>query len=138
MASYNPTISIKITNLPQIRAAFAQAPYLMAKQMQSAIHSALIAIKARSMSQTPVDTGRLMRSTYTKEMKYSALNFTGEVGTGYPSDPQAYYDIFVHEGTRYMKGRPYLRQAVEQKEGDVDEFFHKAVQNVLDEIGRKV
>lgn len=118
-------ISIKITNLPQIRAAFDKAPALMAKELNLAIKKTLLVVQRKSMINTPVLTGRLRASTY------SRMGFLkGEVGTN------TNYDIFVHDGTRFMPARPYLADAVEDSNPEVDLLFLKAVDNVLSEIGR--
>lgn len=119
-------IQIKITNLPQIKRAFAMAPHLMIRELNKAIRSSVLTISGTSRRNTPVDTGRLRASTYER---YSSLR--GEVGTN------TEYDIFVHEGTRYMRGRPYLRRAVESNQYNVDRYFNLSVQNVMDEIGRR-
>lgn len=122
----NP-IEIKITNLPQIRAAFDKAPSLMARELNTAIKKSIFTIQADSMRNTPVLTGRL-RASHTSMFE----NLKGSVST------HTNYDVFVHEGTRYMKGRPYMRQAVEKDNRQVQEFMTKAVDNVLAEIGRSV
>ena len=138
MAYSPPQISIKIKNLPQIRAAFSMSPYWMAKHLQYATTQAVFKVKASSMARTPVDTGRLQRSHYHKFFKYSALDFSGEVGTGLPSNPEAYYDVYVHEGTKYMKKRPYLKEAVESNEAEVERLYVDAVKHTLEMIGAKV
>lgn len=122
-----PDIAIKITNLPQIKAAFGQSPQAMVRELNDAIKKTVLTIQRRSMTNTPVLTGRLRASTSSQ-----FTNLRGEVGT------HTNYDIFVHEGTRFMKARPYLRDAVEDSNFETNEFFTKAVQKVLDDIGRKV
>lgn len=117
-------IAIRITNLPQIRAAFSRAPYIMTGELNIAIEKTVFSIQRKSMINTPVDTGRLRAST-----RSLFSNLKGEVGTN------TNYDIFVHNGTRYMPGRPYLSQAVESSELQTDIFFKRAVQNTLDKIG---
>lgn len=99
----------------------------MAKELNKAITSAVISIGRQSRINTPVLTGRLRASTYEH-----FGNLKGEVGTN------TNYDVFVHEGTRYMKARPYLKDAVSESNTQVDVLFKKAVQNVLDTIGREV
>lgn len=133
-----PDIKIRITNLPQIRAAFARSPYLMARNLREALVKAANEIKARSMADTPVDTGRLQRSHYTRFNPYSALGFYAEVGTGAPGDAKASYDVYVHQGTRYMRGRPYLFNAVADKQNYVDGLFTDAVNQTLRQIASKV
>lgn len=120
-----PNISIKIKNLPQIKAAFGKAPRLMTDALNKAILDTTRRIEQASRINTPVDTGTLRGSHYRR-----FANLKGEIGTN------TNYDTFVHEGTRFMKGRPYLRMAVDSNEQNIDRFFTDAVQNVLDEIGR--
>lgn len=118
-------IAIKITNLRQIKAAFNKSPALMTRELNIAIRKSLLTIQGKSMTNTPVLTGRLRAS-------HRALfgNLKGEVGTN--TD----YDIFVHEGTKFMRARPYLRNAVEASNEDVNKFFYQAVDDVLSAIGR--
>lgn len=118
-------IAIKITNLPQIRAAFNQAPGLMTKELNLAIRKSLYTVQPKSMRNTPVLTGRLRAST-----RSLFSNLKGEIGT------HTDYDIFVHNGTRYMKARPYLKTAVEDSEHEIQRFFTQAVDNVLSAIGK--
>ncbi len=119
-----PNISIQITNLPQIRAAFRRAPQLMTEELNTAIRRSVLEIEGESKKNTPVDTGTLRGST-----RSIFSNFRGEVGTN------VFYDLFVHGGTRYMKARPYLLQAVQTKEASVQGEMENAVQRVLNKIG---
>lgn len=121
-------VKIKITNLNEIRAAFIKAPRIMTVNLQKAIQRSIIRIGGQSRRNTPVRTGRLRASHY--ERFYSTLK--GEVGTN------TSYDLFVHEGTRFMRGRPYLRFAVEQEQTSVDNEFKVAVQDTLDQIARMI
>lgn len=125
-------IRIEIKNLPQIRAAFNASPRHMARNLRDGLIEIDRVIKPRSMADTPVDRGRLMRSHYSKFNPYSALGFYLEIGTKTP------YDIFVHEGTRYMRPRRYLYNAVQEKQPTVDRILTRAVQKTLDEIGKSV
>lgn len=119
-------IAIKITNLAEIRRAFAMSPVLMTRELNKAIKKSIILVQRSSMQRTPVDTGRL-RSSH--DTTFEPLKGTVSTNTE--------YDTFVHEGTRFMKGRPFMRQAVEQANPDIQNFFTKAVENVLSEIGKK-
>ena len=59
--------------------------------------------KARTLA--PVDTGNL-RGSITYEVAKKGRNLVGFVGTNVP------YAIFVHEGTRHIAPRPFLRDAL--------------------------
>lgn len=120
------TIAIKITNLSEIRAAFATAPFQMTTQLNIAIKKTLLNIQRSSMINSPVRTGRL-RASHSSEFG----NLKGQVGT------HVNYDIFVHNGTRYQRAQPYLKDAVESTNEDTEKFFTDAVQNVLTNIASK-
>lgn len=124
-------IEIKITNLPQLKRAFGLSPVLMGKNMSKAVQKTTFVISRQSRINTPVATGRLRASHY-ERFYGSGLNFSGEVGT------HTSYDRFVHEGTRFMKARPYLSDAISQEQTTVDKFFTEAVQDTLDQIGGMV
>lgn len=125
MANNKSPIAIKITNLPQIKRAFGQSPQLMATELQIAIKKSVFSVQRQSMINTPVATGRLRSSTMAT---FGYL--VGEVGT------HTNYDIFVHNGTKFMRGRPYLADAVESENDIVQQFFTLAVNNVLSRIAR--
>lgn len=120
-----PTVTVKIQNLPQIRAAFALVPVRMAKSLNKAIQKSIFAIERQSKINSPVLTGRLRAS---HETSFGALR--GEVG------PTVDYAIYVHEGTRFMRGRPFLFNAVEQEERAVQGYFVDAVREVLDDTAK--
>jgi len=120
-------VSVRITNIAEIRAAFGRAPAEMTRQLNNAIRLSIFDIERASKMGTPVATG-FLRSSHQSMFR----NLYGEVS------PSANYAIFVHEGTRYMRKRPFLLEATQSKESAVNKNFEGAVQNVLDKIGREV
>lgn len=119
-------VKIKIKNIDQIRAAFKRSPRIMTKNLRKAIEKALITIQRQSVINAPRRTGFLKASHQHRMLS----NLSGYV------QPTADYAIFVHEGTRFMRSRPFLRQAVAEKENETDKIFLDAVQDTLDEIAR--
>lgn len=119
-------IQIKIKNIEQIRHAFRIAPEDMKRELGRAIQKATFQVGRQSRKNAPVDTGRLRASHVER--------FTPTKGT---IEPTAYYAFFVHEGTRFMRGRPFLARAVESEAPQVEDFFAQAVQTVFDNIARR-
>jgi HK97 gp10 family phage protein len=74
-------------------------------------------IQAGSMRETPVDTGFLRNSHALHRIALAHYRIT--VG--------AHYAIYVHEGTRYMAGRPFLRTAADR----VRPVFRAAIAKAL-------
>lgn len=122
-------VKITIKNLPQIRAAFGMAPRAMSRELSGAIKKSTFLVEGESKRKTPVDTGFLRNSHVTRFMG-GGLNYAGIV------EPTAFYAGFVHEGTRYQKAQPFLREGLEASEMRIEDLFRIAVQNVFDEIGR--
>lgn len=120
-------IQIRIKNINQIRLAFLRSPHEMSKNLNKAIARVVLKIERDSKIGTPVDTGYLRASHYTR---FQPLK--GEVGTN------TQYDTFVHEGTRFMKARPYLQSAVDKNENFIDREFKDAVQDTLDKLARDI
>lgn len=120
-------VKIKIKNLAQIRSAFRRSPIIMTKNLRKAIEKALITVQRQSVINAPRRTGFLKASHQHRMLS----NLSGYV------QPTADYAIFVHEGTRFMRSRPFLRQAVAEKEQEIDRLFLIAVQDTLDDIARR-
>jgi hypothetical protein len=129
-----PSVDIQITNLREIRKAFQKSPELMEKELNIAIKKALLTIQAETILNVHparginVITGGL-ESAAERPPTFTKLKGIYEININYAP--------FVHEGTRFMRARPFLRHAVEDKSRGVQEFFTKAVDNVLNEIGKE-
>ena len=93
------TVKIVSNRLPQMPAAARRG---VAKGFAQVRPSVL----AESQRRTPVDSGGL-RASETVESDDSSLTLTA--GAGLP-DARA---VFVHQGTRHMAARPFMRDAIE-------------------------
>jgi len=126
-----PQVSIKIKNINEIRQAFSQAPRLMNQELKDALNRSAITVQGRSMQNTPVLTGRL-RSSHVFAVSGSGMGMQAVV---YPT---ANYGIFVHEGTRFQRPQPFLKDGLESSADEIQGYFQKATQNVLDKISRDI
>lgn len=132
-------INIEIKNLPQIKAAFKQAPVLMKRNLNTAIRKTVINIQGKESLEYKslgirVITGGLINSIR-RGAWYGDLR--AEVGPNVTGSPGVDYAGFVHEGTSHMRSRPYLLQAVNSSQNDTDRFMTEAVDKTLHEIGSK-
>lgn len=126
---------VSIKNLPQIRAAFSRAPQLMSKRFKVALSKSALTVQRESMIRTPVDTGRL-RSSHGFSLSGAGLGMSATVMTGYKVPVN--YAVFVHEGTRFMRARPFMKEGADASQHQIEQFFKEATQDGLDEIGRMV
>lgn len=127
-------VNITVKNADQIRKAFRQAPDLMTKYLNEAIKKVLINIQGETIQNVHparginVITGGLEAATERPPI------FTKLKGV---YDIDIYYAPFVHDGTKFMRARPFLANAVQTKEQETDKFFTDAVDKVLSEIGKQ-
>lgn len=128
-------VSIKIKNMPQIRAAFATSPHEMAKQLNKAIALSMFALQRETILN--VSGGRGIRivtrglvNATRRPPTFQMLKSVYEIDIP--------YGIFVHDGTRYMKSRPFLEDAAKTEEDKIGEYFVNAVDNVLKKIAREI
>jgi len=124
-------VNIKIANASEIRRAFNKAPRLMDKELNTAMWRMGALVQRESMQRTPVLTGRL-RASHTLNVSGGGIGKTATI------QPTANYAIFVHDGTRFIQARPFLKEGADDSMNDIQDGFVRAVQNVFDEIGRSV
>lgn len=133
MSNFN----IQIKNLPEIRAAFAKAPTLMNTEYKQALIKSGLSLAAKSVRNAPHQTGFLKASHWLRgrggvDLHGNGLNMSVDVG------PTADYAGFVHDGTRFQRAQPFLKDAAESMLYDIQDNFNTATQNVFDKIGRSV
>lgn len=99
-----------------------------AKFLQDEINKIAFKIERNAKQLTPVDTGRLKSSIHTAPF----MPLGAKISTN------TEYAVFVHEGTRYMRGRPFMKTGAElvgrEIEGDItariDAEFAKAFKSL--------
>lgn len=121
-------VTMHIKNVNEIKRALDAAPQIMAKYIQKAIGYSILILHGDTVniSNFPVDTG-LMRGT----MQESFYPMRGEFY------PVVDYAGYVHEGTRYMRARPFLEWGLNKSEAKINNYFELALRDGLEEISRK-
>lgn len=119
------SFNVKIENIAEIKRAFKQAPELTIKYVDRAIQASLFTVQKEADPLTPVKTGNLRANN---SFIYGKLQGSFIKNANYAG--------YVHNGTRYMKGRPFLLEGMKSGEPQIQKYFVDAIQNVLDDIGR--
>lgn len=122
-------MQFKIQNADNIARVMAKSPSVMSKHLDRAMNKAVLTIHRESAKRTPVDTGRL-RASHNTEVKKRNNMIEGRIFT------QTNYDIFVHEGTKFMRARPFMKQAIDENEKTLNQFFTDSVDNAIKELVR--
>jgi len=119
-------ITIEIKNLDKIMAAFRRAPALTIREMDEAIKKSVLLLEATAKQTTLFKnvTGHLRA---TQESRFP-MSLEGRLKATRD------YAVFVHEGTRFMSPRPWLKEAARTKEASIQNFFSQALKNIINSL----
>jgi len=129
MAEY----TVRITNLEEIRRAFRKAPELMVKHLNTAIEGSIWQVE-RTVTLKGYSNEYYQNRTYSLTRNWVSMFQPGK-GTLYN---RMDYATYLHEGTGYIRARPFLADSLKEDGKQIEKNFENAVQKVLDEIGRNV
>lgn len=114
-------ITIQIKGLDQVIRKFERMPREFINEMDKSVKRSAYLVEGESKKITPVDTGRLRSSIMSSFSVLQAI-----IG------PHTDYAIYVHEGTRYMQGRPFMKQGAEKAISAIKKEFQKAIQILIE------
>ena len=144
-----PQIDIKISNLTELRQAFAAAPDMVRGVLNGAISRSALIVQRNARIESPVDTSRLRGSIGIALGPMSATIV-----------PNAKYAVFVHEGTgRFARGgggrstpwvykgsdgnfhwtagqrpNPFMDRAADRSRSSVQALFDAAVSRIVEAL----
>ncbi|HLB57764.1 MAG TPA: HK97-gp10 family putative phage morphogenesis protein [Gammaproteobacteria bacterium] len=113
---FNPSIK-------KFESMFSALPAEIKTGIKTALVKASFLVEGESKKITPVDTGRLRSSIFTTIYdKYATV------------EPKTNYAIFVHEGTKRMKGRPFMTNALDTSKEKITKIFGDEIENSLKKV----
>lgn len=122
-------ITIRVDGLDEVKQAFARFPDTVGPFLRTAATKSAFEVEGAAKKLTPVDTGRLRTSIATS---------LGIANRGLSSVVQTnvFYAIYVHEGTRYMRGRPYMQQGADASVGRIEQYFKEEIEKALNLVAK--
>ncbi|KKN71739.1 hypothetical protein LCGC14_0418050 [marine sediment metagenome] len=119
-------ITIQIKGLKELKVAMVRAPQIINKEVGRGIDQALVILQRRALIEATIEprvkTGRL-RSSHTIERDRGRLQ--GSIGT------RVFYAKFLHEGTRFMRARPWLNRAAKKEKSSIERVIQRSVNRAL-------
>ena len=114
-------MKINITsNIPIVSAKLMATPVLINSALKRAVRKSALLVERYSKMRSPVDTGRLRSSIRTR-----IDDFTATVS------PTVNYAIFIHDGTRNMRARPFMTQGAEDATTEIRSVFNREIKGIL-------
>lgn len=120
-------VTIRIDQGKNLAAAFAAYPELVAPLLRDASSKSAFTVEGRAKKLSPVDTGR-MRASIATSLGVRDRGITSIVQTN------VFYAIFVHEGTKRMRGRPFMKQAADASVADIQKFYTQAATDAVKKV----
>jgi len=105
----NPTVDV-------LKKRFKNRAAELPKAIKEAIYKSALEVEGAAKTFTPVDTGRLRASIFTSLYSDYAI-----------VQPKTNYALFVHEGTRFMEARPFMRWGADAADRQIQINFEEAV-----------
>lgn len=128
-------ISIQIKDEARLLQAFKQAPEKMARGVQNAILKAAtftsgevkkVITSGEGMWKSPIDTGAMRRGIQ--------MSQTGKLQAIITASRLTPYATHVHEGTRFMKARPFFEITAKNRKDPITKFFLSEVDAVVKKL----
>ena len=113
-------MEIQLHGWKEFQQKMRKMPKHLNSELTNAIKKSALLIEAESKPLTPVDTGRLRGSIKSDIKKLEAK-----------IAPHVNYSVYVHQGTRYMKGRPFLKQGMEKAMPQIKRWFKNGISIAL-------
>lgn len=123
-------LSITIPNLDKFKSAFTSFPELVLPFLRQASTKSAFKVEREAKQVTPVDTGRL-RSSIATSLGVANKGISSIVSTN------VNYAIYVHEGTRSMRKRPFMKQAVDASMGYIEQVYKQELTGAVDALAKK-
>jgi len=112
---------IQIThNIDDIRKGLKKNPKKISFHLAIAIRKSAFIVERFTKKNAPVDTGRLRGS-----ISSSILPLIATVS------PKVNYAIFVHEGTRFITGNPFMTKGARAAQAPIIRVFNKEIGKAL-------
>ena len=119
-------LNLKIKNLDKLIKNFKNAPDWFNKGLADASKRSAWVITKNVKVETPVDTGALRRGI--------RPNFTKSLIVIKPHNTP--YAIYVHEGTKFFKGNPFMKRGLDNSINEVQRIYDDSVSKILTKVSK--
>ena len=114
-------VQIRIThNIDDVRKALKKSPERVGRHLSIAIRKSAFLVERFAKKNAPVDTGRLRGSISSTIMPLVAT-----------ISPKVNYAVFVHEGTRFITGNPFMDKGFRSAQTAIVRVFNSEIGKAL-------
>ncbi|HBI50266.1 MAG TPA: hypothetical protein DDY21_00230 [Candidatus Moranbacteria bacterium] len=121
-------LDIEIKGLERLRRKWDSMPDKIKKMTMDALMKSGYQVERESKKETPVDTGRLRGSISVA----GSLALRAEPHV--VISPHTAYAQYVHEGTRFMKARPFMTRGYEMSKNKIRSNMRQLLRDIINEM----
>lgn len=114
-------IHIKVNGLKEFQNGLNKLPEAIRGAVGISIRISAELVVRESKPVTPFDTGRLRGSIRPEYIRMTEALIS----------PHTDYAIYVHEGTRFMKGRPFMVWGVKKAKPEIEKVFGEEIEKAV-------
>jgi HK97 gp10 family phage protein len=118
-------INIRVEGLAELAARWRKLPKIVQDKTMAVLTKSGFLVEGESKRRTPVDTDRLRSSISVAQSL--ALRATPHVVIS----PHTNYAMYVHEGTRRMKGRPFMSEGYAASKARIRAYMKTLLSEVV-------
>lgn len=115
-------------NVDQLVKRFEGFEQILLQNLRDAIWGYALLVERGAKTFSPVDTGR-MRSSIGVTFKIADKGLSATVA------PHVDYAFYVHEGTRYMKGRPFMEWGLNAYRREGEQLINNKINDAINKLG---
>lgn len=121
---------ITIEGLDEFRDNLSHVASTMPNYIYRAMNEAVGDVQSSARHEAPWKTGNLKKSIMTE------IQNSGLTGIVYQDSLMADYGIYQEEGTRYIKGKYFMKKGMEQNQTKIKDLFEAAIDKMVKDMAK--
>lgn len=123
-------MQIRLLGLAQLMSHFGKIKSEIGDTLNAGMKEAAFAVERHGKLQITTGENRAIKTGYLRASiaVASVLPYQAKVVVG------AGYGVYVHEGTRFMRARPFLREGLKQAVPEIEKIFGKRIKTLIETV----
>lgn len=125
-----PSFNIKLSGLSEILGGLESVKEGLADTLSQGMREAAFVVEGEAKKEITSGPNRAIKTGFLRSSigVVSVSPYQAKIQAG------AYYGVYVHEGTRYMRARPFLQAGLRDAIPQIEAIFGKRVQTLVELI----
>lgn len=123
-------MKIQLIGMDRVMAHLGKIRSQLKSTLSAGMKEAAFIVEGKAKLQLTSGPNRAIRTGYLR----SSIAVTSVLPYEARVQAAAGYGIYIHEGTRYMKARPFMRDGLKDATPDIEKIFGKRIKSLVETI----